>query len=121
MSENDDRVRAVLRRTKDLLVRDGWKQRGGGPESPAMQGERCLLGALYAGAPVGIERAFDMEGYYGAHQALQTVLNTGKTEYVNIIAWNDDPSRKVGEVLNVIDFAIELREYTPRPQFKEDK
>jgi hypothetical protein len=87
-----DEIIQVLRKARDLLVREGW-----------VQGERhsadgyCLLGALEAcGRPHD-----DAPG-----QALRLTLGH------SIMMWNDAPRRTVDDVLNLIDRTIERLDFT---------
>jgi hypothetical protein len=79
----------VLKKTREILVRDGWCQYVWNNQS----GEHCLYDAVSMASPCDVDE-------YVAVQIIQGLVGG------NIIKWNDKPGRAKDEVLGVLDKAI---------------
>ena len=90
----------ILRRARELLVRDGWAQH----VILSGDGRRCLMGAIiHAGQPTPA----DPEGNR-RWAAVEPVCKVIGHRFIG--QWNDAPGRTFEEVLAAFDRAITMEE-----------
>ena len=99
----------VLREIRDYLVTEGWTK----GISPPFARKRCLVGASYAVARG--TAGLDVNEHGCAVRALRAALdakvereNRYQDKWVSLADWNDRAERTFGDVLELIDEAIEL-------------